>query len=276
MQTSGLEVRGLTPLCRTAPSSPPPRRRSGPQRWRPASRPSAPDRRRCWPTTAASRPRYSPRLDQMVQVGAGIVARGGAAARRVERAPGRRRAWRSCRLSLPAQVKAWPWRPERVGITQSNMSTPRATALDQVERRADAHQVARLVAPAARQRVSSSVSSIASLPLADRQAADGVAREIHRHAAPRPSARRRSAIGAALHDAEQRLPGARCPCSRCASNARLSARPSAATARRRARSPRASAGSAMHSSSCIWMSAPSRHWISIGALGRQHVRASRR
>ena len=35
-------------------------------------------------------------------------------------------------------------------------------------------------------------------------------------------------------------------------------------------------GSCTHSSSCIWMSAPSRPWISIERSGRQHVASSRR
>ena len=48
---------------------------------------------------------------------------------------------------------------------------------------------------------------------------------------------------------------------------RARARPSAATAPWRARPRLRSAGSSMHSSSCIWMSAPSRHWISTARSG---------
>ena len=37
--------------------------------------------------------------------------------------------WRALRrLTVPRRVKAWPVRPERVGMTQSNMSMPRRTA----------------------------------------------------------------------------------------------------------------------------------------------------
>jgi hypothetical protein len=35
-------------------------------------------------------------------------------------------------LTLPKRVKAWPWRPARVGITQSNMSTPAHDRADDV------------------------------------------------------------------------------------------------------------------------------------------------
>ena len=67
------------------------------------------------------------RLDEVMQIGARVVSRRRARALGIERA--RSSAWQALRrLTLPPQVKASPWRPLRVGSTQSNMSMPRATA----------------------------------------------------------------------------------------------------------------------------------------------------
>ena len=55
--------------------------------------------------------------------------------------------WRALRsFNWPREVNRFPLRALRVGITQSNMSTPAAHALEQVRRRAHAHQVAGPVA----------------------------------------------------------------------------------------------------------------------------------
>ena len=58
--------------------------------------------------------------------------------------------------SRPRRVKSWPLRALRVGSTQSNMSTPARHRLDEVLRRAHAHQVARLVRGQDRDRGASS------------------------------------------------------------------------------------------------------------------------
>ena len=115
-------------------------------------------------------------LGQMMQIGARISPR-----RRVRALSSSGRAssaWRAlARLIAPKRVKAMPWRPLRVGSTQSNMSMPRATACKQIVRRADAHQIARPCRPAAAATVSSTILSITVLRLAHRQPADGVAVE---------------------------------------------------------------------------------------------------
>ena len=66
-------------------------------------------------------------FDEMVEVGAAEGAQAG------HGHPGSigsgSSAWRALRrLSGPFAVNAWPLRPDRVGSTQSNMSTPRRTA----------------------------------------------------------------------------------------------------------------------------------------------------
>ncbi len=66
-------------------------------------------------------------LVQVPQVGPGIVAAGVAAAFRVDGA-GVRWHGRIANIQHAVWVNRWPLRAWRVGITQSNMSTPRATA----------------------------------------------------------------------------------------------------------------------------------------------------
>ena len=79
-------------------------------------------------------------------------------------------------VSRPSLVKSWPLRALRVGITQSNRSMPRDDGLDDVERRADAHQVARPVGGQQRGRVADDrVHGVGRL--ADAEAADGVGLE---------------------------------------------------------------------------------------------------
>ena len=165
-------------------------------------------------------------FDQVMQIGARIVA--ARPGNRSSSSSGRgSSAWRALfRLTLPHRVKARPWRPARVGITQSNMSMPRATASTISSRRADAHQVARLVGRQRRQ-VDVEDAQHHRLRLADGKPADGVALEVHRRqrlgrtraqvrldrrpgrcrTAPCPAGRRRRALRA-LGPAQRQLHGA--------------------------------------------------------------------
>ena len=133
--------------------------------------------------------------------------------------------------------------------------------LDEIVGRADAHQIARPVGRQLPARSSSIIASITVLRLADREPADRVAVEADLD--ERARALRRAA-------SDRRRPArcrtARGPAARARTRA-CSARPSAATAASRARSRRASPAAAMHSSSCMAMSAPSRRWISIERSG---------
>ena len=114
--------------------------------------------------------------------------------------------WLRSRIG-PASVNASALRPLRVGITQSNRSTPRPIAFQQIDRPADAHQVPRLIARQQRRRhVERRVHF--RRRLADAQAADRVADEIQRHE-PLGRFGPQLRIEAALHDGEQRLIGAR-------------------------------------------------------------------
>ena len=155
-----------------------------------------------------------------------------------------------------------PWRPLRVGSTQSNMSMPRATACKHVVRRADAHQIAR---PLRRQHAARSPRrSRASPPAARRpRARRWRSRRSRCRPAPRALCSRNAAIVAALHDAEQRMRRAA-----RASNARLRALGPAQRQLHRALDllARRPAGR-RHSSSCMEMSAPSSAWISIARSG---------
>ena len=110
--------------------------------------------------------------------------------------------------------------------TQSNMSMPRADRLDDVVRRADAHEVARLVRRQARRdRLEHGQHHV--LRLADGEAADGVAVEA--------DARRAPARCSAPQPRDRRRP-ARCrtaPCPGCSPKATLRALgPAQATAHR--------------------------------------------
>ena len=88
-------------------------------------------------------------------------------------------------LTTPCGVNRWPLRALRVGITQSNMSMPRAHRLRRGLRRADAHQVARSIGRHAAASSASSTRSRAPRRLADREAADRVAVEADARSAPR-------------------------------------------------------------------------------------------
>ena len=177
------------------------------------------------------------RLDQVVEVGAAVVARrpGRPSRRRAARGSSAWRAFR--RLSVPKRVKAWPVRPERVGSTQSNMSMPRSDGAHDVGGLADAHEVAR---PVGRQeRARSRRASRTSPPAARRRR--GRRWRSRRSRSPASAAAERGAqlgIGAALDDAEEAVAGPR------HEGGLASARPSASTAPSRARPRRAAPAAA--------------------------------
>ena len=112
-----------------------------------------------------------------------------------------------------------PWRPSRVASTQSNMSTPRAIALDEAERVAHAHEVAGLVGG---QRAGDGLERRQHLVarLAHREPADAVAVEADLDRARRALGPQRQ-VDAALHDAELGLAALRrvAPASRPARKA---------------------------------------------------------
>ena len=194
------------------------------------------------------------------QIGARIGARRLVLRSLRRAAADRRDAARSARLITPNRVNTAPWRPLRVGSTQSNMSMPRADRLDQILRHADAHQIARLVGREQRRGV-----------------LDHLEHDVL--AARRPQARRSHSRGSRCRSAPSRSRRAtlhrrrpaRCrtahgPAARSRMRA-CSAPPRRATAALRARSRRRGAGSLMHSSSCMEMSAPSSDWISMARSG---------
>lgn len=119
-------------------------------------------------------PSISSHRTQMVEIGAGIIAQG-----RAGRSPSRGRgssAWRAFfRLMRPKRVKA-ACRPERVGMTQSNMSMPPRHGFQQIVRRAHPHEVARLGdGQVGFHRLDHGQHDL--LRLAHREAADGVPRK---------------------------------------------------------------------------------------------------
>ena len=137
-----------------------------------------------------------------------------------------RRARGSCCAAAagPESVKAMALRPLRVGRTQSNRSMPRRMALKQILRRADAHQVPRLVGG---HRGADYVENCVHLAgrFADAEPADGVAGKIEiGQLAGTPDAQFR--VEAALHDGKLGLIAAR----RCGFAA---SRPSESCGRRR-------------------------------------------
>ena len=173
--------------------------------------------------------------------------------------------WRAAlTCTLPADVSAVPWRPRRVCITQSNWSTPSADGLDERRRVADAHQVARPVG---------------------RQVGEGRG-ERRQHLArgsPRPTARRcRSRRSRGRRCGRRSRPAAprRVPPWTMPNSAWSVApvggagprRPTPRCARRPARSTSGGLGSGGHTSSTIWMSAPSSSCVGDRRLRREAVR----
>src|SRR3972149_4283060 len=105
--------------------------------------------------------------------------------------------------SLPSEVKTHPLRALRVGMTQSNMSTPCATPSTRSSGVPTPIRY-RGLAPGSRCGVRALMGSISFLGLPDADAADGIARETHLHQ------RRQRFLAqvlehSALHDAEQRI-----------------------------------------------------------------------
>ena len=145
-------------------------------------------------------------MKKMAQIGAGIARQ---TAQAQDSSIGRgSSAYCAFRISRrPCDVKRQPWRALRVGSTQSIMSTPQRDVVGNLLGFADAHQVARAIRGKARRHVAV-ISQVSGVRLADREAADGVAGEIEFDKASALS-RRRSAMRAALHDAEKRLAGSR-------------------------------------------------------------------
>ena len=93
--------------------------------------------------------------------------------------------------------------PARVGMTQSNMSMPRAMACEHVLRRADPHQITRTILRQQRRR-GLDHGEHRRLPLAHRKATDGIAVEADRDQRLGASLAQ-IGIDAPLHDAEQGL-----------------------------------------------------------------------
>jgi hypothetical protein len=121
----------------------------------------------------------------------------------------------------------------------------------------DAHQITRLVSAGAARPAGHLHEQI--VPFADRDAADRDAGQIHRHHRLR-TARAQLAVGAALHDPEQRLAAA----ARVLLRAALEPRERAAHAGAR---ERLVGGYGVHSSNAMMMSAPSACWIWIERSG---------
>ena len=119
-----------------------------------------------------ARPERLAALEEVMQVRAAEVRAGRAAAGRVERHVGDARSAPRVMRTRPVEVNAVPCQARWVGRTQSNMSTPRQHRLQQIGRRADAHQVAR---PIRGQQLGGEVRSSSSrcgARVADREAAD--------------------------------------------------------------------------------------------------------
>ena len=245
------------------PSSRPQPDRMTPTRF--AMRVGLPRRRGKSPAGDDRRPRAPREAQVVLQVMDASPAGGTAAPRPGRGAPGKRgcsvvqhshgqpsstglwssRYWALAMLSRPPRTNSCPLRALRVGITQSNMSTPGADRGPEVVGRADAHQVARAVGGhLGGDRVEHPVHHLGRL--ADRQAAE---RQPVERAAPRS---RPGARGAG--------PGARPP-ARCRSAAGPapparpgSAAPSGSCAPSPPRSPARGASAGGHSSNAIAMS----------------------
>ena len=169
--------------------------------------------------------------------------------------------------SRPADGEAVPWRPRRVGSTQSNMSTPSATASTRPTGR-------RRPSGSAGASAGSSASAAAragehlGAGLAHRQPADAVSVEADVDRALRalaPAARRRPRPARC-----RTAPGPRGR-SACAA---LPAPPRPRCGRPRARTTPSATGSGGHTSSTIWMSAPSASCTATARLGREAVRGA--
>ena len=145
-------------------------------------------------------------------------------------------------------------------MTQSNMSIAARDRLQNVSRRADAHEIARPILGQDRLDLLDHRQHH-RLRFADRQAADRVAVKAD---LDQPASAGAAQLGhiAALDDAEQHV----CPAARSRRRA-CCAPPSATTAASRVRYRRGSAGSRTHSSSCIAMSEPSSRCTSIERSG---------
>ena len=160
-------------------------------------------------------------------------------------------------------VNRWPLRALRVGMTQSNMSTPRSHRRDEVRRACPRPSGSAAGRPAGQrlERVEHGVALLGRL--ADGEPADGVAVEadlaqrLERLAAAAPQ------VHAALDDAEQRARG-----RRARANAVAAARAPSASRAPWTRAPRASvAGYGGHSSKTMTMSEPSVRCTSIEISG---------
>ena len=152
------------------------------------------------------------------------------------------------------------FRPLRVGITQSNRSTPRRIA----------SRMSRGVPTPIRYRGRSAgrTGQVASSDavhllgrLAHAQTADGVAGEIQLHATVRHSGRRKSSVQPALDDGEQGLVGTprRLPAAGCPADRPLAGVPH----------DLGSLGSGTTWSSTMATSLPRASWISTARSGRQ-------
>ena len=81
--------------------------------------------------------------EQMGQIGPREAPAGEARTVRPGSAPDRRGSAALRMFSRPPGTHSWPFRATRAGSTESNRSTPAVDRLEQVRRRAEAHQVAR-------------------------------------------------------------------------------------------------------------------------------------
>ena len=84
-------------------------------------------------------------VEEVRQVGAAVATRSTRRGSPPRPAAASSRCWALAMLSRPPRTNSWPLRALRVGITQSNMSTPGADRRPDVLGRAHAHQVARRV-----------------------------------------------------------------------------------------------------------------------------------
>jgi hypothetical protein len=106
-------------------------------------------------------------------------------------------------IELPNRVWARPWRPARVGMTQSNMSMPRRTASTMSSACPRPSGSAGLLGAADSGSTASIIASMTSCGSPHRKAADGVAVEIRWRRAPRALSTAQRRHGPSLHDAEQ-------------------------------------------------------------------------
>ena len=107
-------------------------------------------------------------------------------------------------FSRPREVKACPLRPLRVGNTQSNISNAPGDGFDQIFRRADSHQVTRLVGGHARRDLLDHFQHYRLL-FTDTESADSVSIKADLYRAFQTFAAQIQ-MRCALHDAKERLP----------------------------------------------------------------------